>query len=246
MNRTALITGSSRGIGRATAEEFAKRNYNVVINFASSKEKAEKLRSELEKKYGIKAITVKADLSREDEVRSLAEQALSEYGKVDVLVNNAGIALYSEVSEKTTADWTLSMQTNLIAPFMLSRILGAEMVKNKYGKIINVASIDAICTYNAQSMEYDASKAALINMTYNFALELQPYVNVNCIAPGWVDTDMNKELPAELIEYQKSKICKNRFAKPEEVAKLIAFLASDDAEFINSDVIRIDGGYKLG
>lgn len=246
MSRTALITGSSRGIGRATAEEFAKRNYNVVINYANSKEKAENLSSELEKKYGIKAIAVKADLSKEDEVRSLAEQALGKFGKVDVLVNNAGIALYSEVSEKTSADWALSMQTNLIAPFMLSRILGAEMVKNKYGKIINIASIDAICTYNAQSMEYDASKAALINMTYNFALELQPYVNVNCIAPGWVDTDMNKELPAELIEYQKSKICKNRFAKPEEVAKLIAFLASDDAEFINSDVIRIDGGYKLG
>ena len=165
MSRTALITGSSRGIGRATADEFAKRNYNVVINYASSKEKAENLSSELEKKYGIKAIAAKADLSKEDEVRSLAEQALGKFGKVDVLVNNAGIALYSEVSEKTSADWALSMQTNLIAPFMLSRILGAEMVKNKYGKIINIASIDAICTYNAQSMEYDASKAALINMT---------------------------------------------------------------------------------
>lgn len=144
MNRTALITGSSRGIGRATAEEFAKRGYNVVINYANSKEKAEELCSELEKKYGIKAVAVKADLSKEDEVRSLAEQALSEYGKVDVLVNNAGIALYGEVSEKTAADWALSMQTNLVAPFLLSNILGAEMKKNKYGKIVNISSIDAI------------------------------------------------------------------------------------------------------
>lgn len=245
MKRTALVTGSSRGIGKAAAEEFAKHGYNVVLNYVNSEEKANKFRDELENKYGIEVISVKADLSNEEDVRKLAEKALLCFGKVDVLVNNAGIALYSDVADKTVSDWDISLKTNLIAPFLLSQILGTEMVKNKYGKIVNIASIDAIYTYNAPSMEYDASKSALINMTKNFALELHPYVNVNCVAPGWVDTDMNRDLPQELIDYQLEKICKKRFARPEEVAKLIAFLASDDAEFINSEVIKIDGGYKL-
>lgn len=245
MKRTALIAGSSRGIGKAAAEEFAKRGYNVVLNYVHSKEKAEKFREELKSRYGTEIIAVRADLSNEDHVRELAEKALLCFGKVDVLVNNAGIALYSDVAAKTVSDWEISLKTNLIAPFLLSQILGAEMVKNKYGEIVNIASIDAVYTYNAPSMEYDASKAALINMTKNFALELQPYVNVNCVAPGWVDTDMNKDLPQELVDYQIGKICKKRFAKPEEIAKLIAFLASDDAKFINSEVIKIDGGYKL-
>ena len=240
MNRVALVTGSSRGIGKATAEEFAKRGYAVIINYVHSKEKAEALCAQLAQQYGVKAIAIQADLASEAEVRAMAAQALAAFGKVDVLVNNAGIALYSEVKDKTVADWNLTLQTNLIAPFLLSR-----MVKNQYGKIVNIASIDAIYTYNAQSMEYDASKAAIINLTYNTALAFQPYVNANCVAPGWVDTDMNKDLPQELIDYQTSKICKKRFAKPEEVAKLVAFLASDDAEFINSEVVKIDGGYKL-
>lgn len=245
MNRAVLITGSSRGIGRATAEEFAKRGYDVVINYVNSEEKALALKAELEGKYGVRCASIRADLSKADEVQRLAKEALAAFGRIDVLVNNAGIALYGDVNDKKVSDWNLTLQTNLIAPFQLCQLLGAEMVRNKYGKIVNIASIDAIYTYNAESMEYDASKAAIINMTYNFALQLQPYVNVNCVAPGWVDTDMNKELPPELVDYQKSKICKQRFARPEEVAKLICFLSSDDAEFINSEVIRIDGGYKL-
>ncbi|MDD8048002.1 MAG: SDR family oxidoreductase [Thomasclavelia sp.] len=246
MNKVALVTGSSRGIGKATIIEFAKKGYDVIINYVNSAKAASELKDEVESKYKIKALTVKADLSKEEDVREMVRKSLAEFKKVDVLVNNAGIALYDEVANKTMSDWHQSLQTNLLAPFLLSQLLGKEMVENKYGKIINISSIDAIYTYNAQSMEYDASKAALINMTYNYALELQPYVNVNCVAPGWVDTDMNKDLPQEMIEYQKDKICKHRFAKPEEVAKLITFLASDDAEFINSEIIKIDGGYKLG
>lgn len=245
MNRVVLITGSSRGIGRATAIEFAKKGYDIIINYVHSEEEAKKFKVELEELYGIQALAIRADLAKEEEVRALAAHAIATFGKVDVLVNNAGIALYGKVEDKTTADWNVTLQTNLIAPFLLSQILGEGMVKNKYGKIVNISSIDAIYTYNAESMEYDAAKAALINMTYNFAQWLQPYVNVNCVAPGWVETDMNKDLPQELIEYQTSKICKKRFAKPEEIAKLVVFLASDDAEFINSEVIKIDGGYKL-
>ncbi len=142
MNRVALITGSSRGIGKATAEEFAKRGYDVILNYAHSKEKAEALCTQMEQQYGVKVRAIKADLASEAEVRAMAQQALAEFGKVDVLVNNAGIALYSEVEDKTVADWNLTLQTNLIAPFLLSQILGAEMVKNQYGKIVNIASTD--------------------------------------------------------------------------------------------------------
>ena len=122
----------------------------------------------------------------------------------------------------------------------------AEMAKNKYGKIVNIATIDVMTTYNAESAEYDESKAALISLTKTSSLQFAPYVNVNCVCPGWTATDMNKDLPQELLDYQASKTCKGRMAKPEEVAKMIAFLASDDAEFIDGEVIKIDGGYKLG
>lgn len=246
MNKSVLITGSSRGIGKACAFEFASKGYDVALTCVNNISAAQNLKNELETKFGIKAVAIQADLSKENDVKNLAAKALETFSKIDVLVNNAGIALYDEVKSKSVENWDVSLKTNLIAPFLLSQILGEKMVSNKYGKIINISSIDAIYTYNAQSMEYDASKAALINMTYNFALELQPYVNVNCVAPGWVNTDMNKNLPQELVDYQLNKICKKRFAKPEEIAKLVYFLASDDAEFINSEVIKIDGGYKLG
>lgn len=245
MNKTVLITGSSRGMGESEAYEFASRGYDVIVHYVKSKDKAEKISSELSEKYNVRSVAIKADLSKEDEVRNLAETALKEFGKVDVLVNNAGMALYSNFENKKIADFESSMKVNFYAPFLLTQILGKEMMKNKYGKIINIATIDVMTTYNAESAEYDASKAALINLTKTSSLRFQPYVNVNCVCPGWVATDMNKDLPKELIDYQTSKTCKGRMAKPEEVAKLVAFLASDDAEFIDGEVIKIDGGYKL-
>lgn len=245
MNKVALITGASRGMGKAEAYEFASRGYDVIINFVNSKEQAEFIKSEIEQKYNIRACIIQADLYKEADVRKLVSKALCEFGKVDVLVNNAGIALYSDFNNKSIDSWEKSMQINVYAPFLLTQLLGAEMVKNKYGKIVNIATIDVMTTYNAESAEYDASKAALINLTKTSSLQLQPYVNVNCVCPGWVETDMNKNLPQELLDYQASKTCKGRMAKPEEVAKLVAFLASDDADFIDGEVIKIDGGYKL-
>ncbi|MCI5919202.1 MAG: SDR family oxidoreductase [Roseburia sp.] len=245
MNRVAMITGSSRGMGKAEAYEFASRGYDVIVHYVNSKEAAENISEDIKKKYGVKTAVIKADLAKESEVRELASKALEVFGRVDVLVNNAGIALYDEFQKKTVQGFEQSMQVNLYAPFLLTQILGAEMVKNKYGKIVNIATIDVMTTYNAESAEYDASKAALISLTKTSSLQFAPYVNVNCVCPGWVATDMNKDLPQELLDYQASKTCKGRMAKPEEVAKLVAFLASDDAEFIDGEVIKIDGGYKL-
>ena len=245
MNKVAMITGSSRGMGKAEAYEFAARGYDVIVHYVSSREAAETICAELQEKYGVRTVAIGADLMDEMQTRKLAAKALEEFGKVDVLVNNAGMALYHDFAEKTVEGFEKSMQLNLYAPFLLTQILGAEMVKNQYGKIINIASIDVMTTYNAESAEYDASKAALISLTKTSSLQLAPYVNVNCVCPGWVATDMNKELPQELLDYQASKTCKGRMAKPEEVAKLVAFLASDDAEFIDGEIIKIDGGYKL-
>ena len=245
MNRVALITGSSRGMGKAEAYEFASRGYDVIIHYVNSKEAARAVSEDIKEKYKVKTAVIKADLAKEDEVRALADEALKEFGKVDVLINNAGIALYDDFEKKTIQGFEQSMQVNLYAPFLLTQILGEQMVRNKYGKIINIATIDVMTTYNAESAEYDASKAALISLTKTSSLQLQPYVNVNCVCPGWVATDMNRDLPQELLDYQTSKTCKGRMAKPEEVAKLVAFLSSDDAEFIDGEVIKIDGGYKL-
>lgn len=245
MNRVAMITGSGRGMGKAEAYEFASRGYDVIIHYGNSKAAAEHIGEDIRNKYGVKTAVLKADLAKESETRELASQALAVFGKIDVLVNNAGIALYDEFDRKTVQGFEQSMQVNLYAPFLLTQILGAEMAKNKYGKIINIATIDVMTTYNAQCAEYDASKAALISLTKTSSLQFAPYVNVNCVCPGWVATDMNKDLPQELLNYQMSKTCKGRMAKPEEVAKLVAFLASDDAEFIDGEVIKIDGGYKL-
>lgn len=240
-----MITGSSRGMGKAEAYEFASRGYDVIVHYVNSQEAAETISEDIRKKYGVRTAVIKADLAKENEVKKLASKALEAFGKVDVLVNNAGIALYDEFEKKTVQGFEQSMKVNLYAPFLLTQILGAEMVKNQYGKIINIATIDVMTTYNAESAEYDASKAALISLTKTTSLQFAPYVNVNCVCPGWVATDMNKDLPQELLDYQTSKTCKGRMAKPEEVAKLVAFLASDDAEFIDGEVIKIDGGYKL-
>lgn len=245
MNKVALVTGSSRGMGKAEAYEFASRGYDVIVHYVNSRDAAESVCEDIKERYGVRAAVIKADLSDEAEVRTLANEALQAFDRIDVLVNNAGMALYDDFANKTIQGFDDSMKVNLYAPFLLTQIIGPEMVKNKYGKIINIATIDVMTTYNAESAEYDASKAALISLTKTSSLQFQPYVNVNCVCPGWVATDMNKDLPQDLLDYQASKTCKGRMARPEEVAKLVAFLASDDAEFIDGEVIKIDGGYKL-
>ena len=132
MNRVAMITGSSRGMGKAEAYEFASRGYDVIVHYVNSKEAAENISEDIKKKYGVKTAVIKADLAKESEVRELASKALEVFGRVDVLVNNAGIALYDEFQKKTVQGFEQSMQVNLYAPFLLTQILGAEMVKNKY------------------------------------------------------------------------------------------------------------------
>ena len=242
-NKVALITGSSRGIGRATITEFAKKGYNVVINYKNSEKEATELKEQLQNDYNIKALAIRADVSNEKEVKEMVNIIISEFGHIDVLVNNAGIAIDKDFEERTVDDWQKTLNTNLIGPFVVSKCVGEVMLNQKKGKIINISSTNGINSFFPTSIDYDASKAGVINLTHNLAIQYAPYINVNCVAPGWVNTEMNKELPKELIEEETEKIYKKRFAEPSEIGKVVCFLASDDADFINDEVIKIDGGY---
>ena len=241
--KVVLVTGSSRGIGKAIVTDFANKGYNVVINYRNEDSEAKRLKEKLEKLYEIKALTIKADISNENEVKNMVELIIKEFGKIDVLVNNAGIAIDKEFEDRTVEDWQLTLNINLIGPFIVSKYVSNEMVKNKKGKIINISSTNGINSFFPTSIDYDASKAGLINLTHNLAIQFAPYINVNCVAPGWVNTEMNKELPKELIEEETNKIYKKRFAEPSEIAKVVTFLASEDADFINDEIIKVDGGY---
>lgn len=243
MNKNVLITGGTRGIGEAISREFAKKGYNLIINYINSKEKAEKLKTELETEFNISVLTIQGDLSEEKAIENMVDIAMDKFGKVDVLVNNAGIVIDKEFKDRTIEDWKQTLNINLIAPFILTKLIGKEMVKNKGGAIINISSTNGINTYYPTSVDYDASKSGLISLTYDSAVELAPYVRVNCIAPGWVNTEMNKELPEDFVKEETERILVKRFAEPEEIAKVATFLASDDASFINSTIIKVDGGW---
>lgn len=245
MSKVVLVTGSSRGIGKATAIEFAKRGYDVVINYKNSDKEASLLKEQLESDYSVKAMTARADVADEGAVRGMVQDIVSEFGHIDVLVNNAGIAIDKEFEDRTVDDWQKTLNTNLIGPFLVSKYVGEIMIKQRGGgKIINISSTNGINSFFPTSIDYDASKAAIINLTHNLAIQFAPYINVNCIAPGWVNTEMNKELPKELIEEETEKIYKKRFADPSEIGKVVCFLASDEADFINDEVIKVDGGYN--
>lgn len=226
-----------------------KREYQRIYskverkNYVKSNEKAISLKSQIEKEYKVKVLLIQADLSYEDEISKMVKTALQEFGKIDVLVNNAGIVIDKEFVDRTVEDWKQTLNVNLIAPFILTKLIGKEMVKQKNGTIINISSTNGIDTYYPSSVDYDASKSGLISLTYDSAVEFAPYVRVNCIAPDWVNTEMNKELDEEFVKEETERILVKRFGEPEEIAKVVYFLASDNASFINSSVIKVDGGW---
>lgn len=242
MNKTVLITGASRGIGRTTAIEFAKKGYNVVINYVSDDSAAQNLKSLLTKNYNVNVMICKCDVSKEDKVKEMVKNIIDYFGKIDVLVNNAGIAIDTMFEDKTVENFRKILDVNLIGSFIVSKEVGKYMLKQKSGSIVNVSSTNGIDTYYEYSLDYDASKAALISLTHNLSEYYSPYVRVNAVAPGWVNTEMNKELDEDYIAEECDSIYLKRFAEPEEIAKAIYFLASDDASYINNEVLRVDGG----
>ena len=236
-----LVTGSSRGIGAATIKEFAKNGYDVVINYNNSLQDALKLQDDI-KDYNVRSLILKCDVSKEDDLKDMVDTIMEEFGSIDVLVNNAAIAIDTTFEDKTVSNFRRTLDVNLIGPFVLSRLVGDIMYKNKNGTIINISSTNGIDTNYPESIDYDASKAALISLTHNLAKQYSPYVRVNAICPGWVNTDMNKDLTIGFIEEEKTKILLNRFGEAEEIAKSIYNIS--ECTYINDSIIRVDGGEK--
>ena len=242
--KVVLITGSSSGLGASTAEVFAKNGYNVVINYLTNERNALKLQKELEEKYKVDCICIQADISEEEDVNYLSKTIIKKFGHLDVLVNNAGIAIDTTFEDKTKENFMRTLEVNLYGTFLASKVFGQLMFENKKGKIINISSTNGLDTYYEYSLDYDASKAAIINLTHNLANHYAPYINVNCVCPGWMKTPMNAELDEDYIKEEEEKILLGRFAEPEEVANLVYFLSTEEASYINDSVIRIDGGMK--
>lgn len=241
-DKVVLVTGSSRGIGRATALLFAKEGAKVIVNYHSSEKEANEVLTEI--KTISDAIAIKCDVSDEQQVRSMMATAVKKFGKIDILVNNAGIVYDIPLFEKTLEQWKRTLDVNLIGVFLCSKYASEYMLKKGSGSIINISSTNGIYSQGPESADYDASKAAVISLTKSMAEELAPKIRVNSIAPGWVDTDMNKNLPKDYVKKEKEKIFVRRFGNPEEIARVVLFLASDDASFVNGGIMVVDGGYK--
>ena len=241
-NKVALITGSSRGIGRAIALRFAQEGANVVVNYLSSEKEALAVVKEI-KKIGSDAIAIRCDVSQENEVKGMIGKIVKEFGKIDILVNNAGIVYDVPLFKKTLEQWKRTLEVNLIGVFLCSKYASEYMLKQSTGVIVNISSTNGINTGSPDSADYDASKSGVISLTKNLAKELSPKIRVNCIAPGWIDTDMNKNLPKDFVKQEKEKIFVKRFGKPEEIAVVALFLASDDASFVTGSTIVVDGGH---
>ena len=240
--KTVLVTGSSNGIGKETIIKFAKNNYNVVITYNSDSTSALDLEKEIKNKYNVGVLVIKCDISNESDIKNMVEEVISNFGKIDVLVNNAGIAIDTVFEDKTKDNFMKTLEVNLVGTFLVSKYVSNYMLKEKDGTIINVSSTNGIDSYYVESLDYDASKSGVISLTHNLANYLSPYVRVNCVCPGWINTKMNDCLSMEFKEKELGKILLNRFANPSEVANLIYFLSSDEASYINNTVIRVDGG----
>ena len=243
--KVALVTGSSRGIGRSCILEFAKKGYDVVINYNNSEELAISLKEEVEN-LGVKALVIKCDVSNEVDVINMINNVIREFGHIDVLVNNAAIEECTDFNTKTKTSFERVLGTNLIGSFLVSKEVSKYMLERKFGRIINISSNNSINKYDPSTLEYDCSKAGINILTKNMAKEFAPYINVNAVAPGWVLTEKNEELDKELngcfVSSESKNILLKRFASVEEIAKVVLFLAGDDSSYINGEVIVVDGG----
>ena len=240
--KTVLITGASRGLGKSIAVKFAENNYNIVINYNNSKNEALELERYIKDNYQVEVITIKADVGNEIEVKNMFNEIINKFNVIDIVVNNAGIAIDTIFEDKTVDNFHKILDTNLVGTFLVSKYASTYMLERKEGNIINISSTNGIDTYYPYSMDYDASKAGVISLTKNLSKELSPYIRVNCVCPGWINTDMNKNLDKEYIEEEIKKINLKRFAEPMEIANVVYFLASDDASYVNGAVIVVDGG----
>lgn len=244
--RIALITGGSRGIGRATALFFAQAGADVAINYVRHEAAAEDVKQRIEA-LGRRCLAIKADISEEEQAKSLVDKVVAAFERVDCLVNNAGIWTYGEMGRMSRETWEETMRLNLDAVFYLINAVVPVMQKQGRGAIINISSTAAV-RGEAFHSHYAASKGALHSLTKSLAVELAPYgIRVNCVAPGWVDTDMCAEVfsDPEFRKAVENSIPLRRIPKPEDIAGPILFLASDLARHITGTIIHVNGGSVL-
>lgn len=246
MRKVVFITGGASGLGKHLSLSFANEGYNLVVTYNNSKDDAEKLKNIINDKYKVDVLILKCDLANEKMICECVDKAIKYFKKIDILVNNAAVEYNLEFSDKTKEMFMHTLEINLVGTFLISRKIAEEMYNNKSGKIINISSNNAFDKFDPTTLEYDASKAALISMTHNFAKQYAPYINVNAIAPGWIMTDkilkLDESLDNKFISSESKNILLNRFATMDDIANLVLFLASDKSSYINNEVIKIDGG----
>lgn len=243
-NKVALITGGTRGIGRAIALKLSEEGYNIAISYINNNKKAQEVVDEIEKN-NVKALAIKADVSKEEEVNNMMKVINKELGNIDVLVNNAGITKDNLLIRMKTEDWDQVIDTNLRGVFLCTKAVARGMMKKRYGKIVNIASIVGISGNTGQG-NYSASKAGVIGFTRSIAKELGSRgINVNVVAPGFIETDMTQVLEDNIKDEMLKSIPLNRAGKPEDVANLVVFLCSEKADYITGQVIHVDGGMLI-
>lgn len=242
--KTALVTGSSRGIGRAIALALAEKGANIAVNYAGNETKAEEVVQEL-KDLGVEAIKIRANVADEQDVKAMIKEVIKTFGTLDILVNNAGITRDNLLMRMKVEEFDDVIETNLKGAFLCTKAVTRQMMKQRAGKIINIASIVGV-SGNAGQANYVAAKAGMIGLTKSTAKELASRnILVNAIAPGFITTDMTDVLTNEQKTAILSTIPLEKLGEPEDIANVVCFLASDDAKYITGQTIHVDGGMVM-
>lgn len=243
-NKTAVVTGGSRGIGRAICLKLAERGANVVVNYSGSEQKALEVVKEIQG-LGVKAIAVQANVASAEQVEALMKQALETFGSIDILVNNAGITRDNLLMRMKEAEWDDVIDTNLKGVFLCTKAVTRQMMKQRAGRIINISSIVGVAGNPGQA-NYVAAKAGVIGLTKTTAQELASRnILVNAIAPGFITTEMTDALPEDIKEAMLKQIPLAKLGAPEDIANVAVFLASDASKYITGQTIHVDGGLVM-
>ncbi len=242
--KVALITGGTRGIGKAIAIKFAKQGYNLILNYVSDKTNIQELEDEF-KQYNIETLFIKTDVSKFDDCENMVKQAIERFGTIDVLVNNAGITKDNLILRMSLEDFEKVIDINLKGTFNVTKNVVPYMMKKRNGKIVNLSSVVGIVG-NAGQCNYSASKSGIIGFTKSIAKELASRnILANCVAPGFIDTDMTSILNDSIKENIYSQIPLKRMGSSEEVANLVYFLAGEENTYITGQVVNVDGGMVM-